>query len=98
MHKRTRALDISRAVKLRVYERDGGQCVLCGRPGVPNAHYISRAHGGLGIEENILTLCPECHDRYDHTDERREIKEELREYLESIYENFDEKKLIYRKD
>lgn len=37
-------------------ERDGGYCIVCGRPGSPWCHYIPRAHGGLGIAENIITL------------------------------------------
>ena len=37
MHKRTKALAISKAVKAAVYARDGGCCVLCGSPyGIPN--------------------------------------------------------------
>lgn len=31
---------------------------MCGSSyAMPNAHYIARAQGGLGIEENIVTLC-----------------------------------------
>lgn len=47
MHKRTKALDIPKTVKDEVWERDGHQCIICGSPyAMPNAHYISRAHGG----------------------------------------------------
>ena len=59
MHKRTKALDIPEKVKRRVWERDGHQCVLCGSIyAMPNAHYISRAQGGLGIEENAVIILP----------------------------------------
>ncbi len=96
MHKRTRALDISAQVKRRVLERDE-QCVWCGREGAPNAHYISRAQGGLGVEENILTLCTECHRRYDQTSDRPLMREYFREYLRGIYPEWDEGKLVYKK-
>ena len=94
---RTKALEISKAVKARVYERDGGCCVLCGRPGNPEAHFISRQKSGLGIEENVVTLCRDCHRRYDQTIERQAIRWVLAEYLKSKYPDWDESKLIYKK-
>lgn len=98
MHKRTKALAISKAVKAAVYARDGGCCVLCGSPyGIPNAHYISRAQSGLGIEENIVTLCDNCHREYDQGYHRQEIREELREYLKKQYPDWDESKLAHDK-
>lgn len=96
--RRTKALEISAAVKRHVYERDKGCCVLCGSPnGLPNAHYIGRAQGGLGIEKNVVTLCPECHREYDQTARREEIRQELRDYLRGFYPDWDENELIYRK-
>lgn len=98
MHKRTKALAIMPAVKRHVYERDGGRCVLCGSPsGQPNAHYISRAQGGLGIERNIVTLCWDCHRQYDQSSERAHIREELRAYLSGLYPDWNETELIYDK-
>lgn len=98
MHRRTRALAISAKVKAEVWERDFCRCVLCGSPNAaPNAHFISRAQGGLGIPENIVTLCAECHRRYDQTVERSAIRERLRDYLKTWYPVWDETKLIYRK-
>ena len=98
MHKRTKALAISKAVKAAVYARDGGCCVLClSRYGLPEAHYISRAQGGKGIEENIVTLCANCHREYDQGFHRQEIREELREYLKKQYPDWDESKLVYDK-
>lgn len=98
MSKRTKALAIPKEVKARVWERDGGCCIYCGSPlAAPVAHYIARSHGGLGIEENILTLCDACHRRYDQSTDRRSMREYFREYLQSKYPEWDEDDLIYRR-
>ena len=98
MNKRAKALDIPKRVKDEVWERDNHCCVICGSPyAMPNAHYISRSHGGLGVPENIFTACLACHNHYDNGTGREEIKIFLREYLESKYPGWNEKKLIYRK-
>ena len=56
--RRSKATDIPQKVKQAVWERDGGRCVICGNTHnvMPNAHFISRANGGLGIEENVVHL------------------------------------------
>lgn len=95
--KRSRACDIPQKVKKAVWIRDKGRCVFCGRLGNPNAHYISRAKGGLGIEQNILTLCNDCHRRYDQTTDRKALKEYFTAYLKSQYIDWDESKLYYKK-
>ena len=71
---RTKALEIPKEVKEAVAERDMYCCIWCGKPApttnplaFSNAHYIPRSQGGLGIEENILTLDWECHLRYDQS-------------------------------
>ena len=78
--------------------RDGGRCVFCGRQGFPNAHYIPRSHGGLGIEENILTACVECHRRFDSTTDRKIYLDAARRYLSGCYEGWNEEELVYRKE
>lgn len=109
MHGRTKDLGISIRVKEEVAERDSCDghpcCVLCGCPApvnnrlaFSNAHYISRSQGGLGVEENILTLCPYCHARYDHTTDRKMLKAFFGRYLKSKYPDWDESKLIYQKE
>lgn len=98
MHKMTRACQISTKVKQKVRERDNDVCVLCGSPyGEPNAHYIARSHGGLGVEENTLTLCYKCHTAYDNSANRRCIKEILKNHLRKHYPDWDEERLVYRK-
>ena len=104
--KRSKKTDIPMSVKKKVFERDKGRCVVCGNycNVMPNAHYISRQKGGLGIEENIVTLCTElthnkCHRKYDFgtKEERLKIKEKIKKYLQSKYENWNEEDLIYKK-
>lgn len=106
MRKDTKARDFSRPVKMEISARDSIDgwpcCVFCGAAAPSelawsNAHYISRAQGGLGIPENGLTLCPICHMRYDQTTARMEMREYFREYLMGKYENWSEDKLLYRK-
>ena len=103
---RSKATDIPYSVKKRVFLRDEGKCVICGNMinVMPNAHYISRNDGGLGIEENVVTLCTEftenkCHRKYDFgtEEERNYCREKIREYLKSKYKNWNEKNLIYQK-
>ena len=104
--KRALALDIPPEVKERVWWRDSRQCVYCGRYGAyvfPDAHYIPRSKGGLGIEENVLTLCRMCHDRYDNGDilERQTMKLRFKEYLSVWYPEIDyntETQLKYHKE
>lgn len=97
--KQAKAKSISTALKMTVYKRDNGRCVYCGRPGNPEAHFISRSKGGLGVPENIITLCRSCHRMFDQgtREEREGMREYLMEYLMSKYPKWDEKKLIYHK-
>lgn len=97
MHKMTKATAIPESVKRKVYARDGGKCVVCGAPGIPNAHYIRRSQGGLGIEENIVTLCPKCHHDFDNGFKREEIGAWLSEYLDKWYPDFPDEKRVYSK-
>lgn len=98
MRKGTKACDISQSVKEKVWQRDKGRCIVCGSPfAMPNAHYIARSQIGLGIEQNIVTLCAKCHHYYDHTTMREDYREYIRNYLKSKYPDWNEEKLKYRK-
>ena len=96
--KRSRATDIPIRVKKAVAKRDYGLCIFCGRHGYPNAHYIPRSHGGLGIEQNIVTACVECHERMDHTTDRKIYLDAARRYLRERYADWSEDKLTYKKE
>lgn len=104
MRKDTKARAFTEDAKTAIAERDRHEgwpcCVYCGAAAPEklawsNAHFISRAQGGLGIPENGLTLCPACHRKYDQTTARREMRNFFREYLKSKHPGWDESKLYY---
>ena len=94
---RSRALEFPPEVRAAMYERDEGLCVICGKLGIPNAHFIPRSQGGLGIEENGVTLCPDCHHGYDHSGAREYYEALIRQYLDSFYPDFPDEDRIYHK-
>ena len=52
----------------------------------------------MGIEENIVTLCSECHYQEDFGLETKRYEEYIENYLIGIYgENWNKEKLIYKK-
>lgn len=99
--KRGKATDIPMSVKKKVWERDNGCCVVCGNNYnvMPNAHYIRRSKGGLGIEQNVFTACTDltplkCHSNFDnHGIGREKIVANFKRH----YENWNEEELIYKK-
>lgn len=95
--KRSKACDISPRVRKAVYERDRGCSVISGRPGIPNAHYIPRSAGGLGIEQNVVTLTLEEHHDYDNGGRRKEYGEIIKAYLDQQYPGFPDEKRIYNR-
>lgn len=97
MNKRTRAVSIPTKTKREVEERDHCQCIFCGKPGRGEAHFISRAHGGLGIKENLITVCRACHDQLDNSIKRNEMLRVAENYLRAAYPYWDRSLLIYQK-
>ena len=90
---RSKSCDISQEVKKRVWERDGGRCIVCGDTNaLPNAHILSRSKGGLGVEKNIVTLCSimsknKCHHKFDNGSKKEhdKILQIITRYMKSIY-------------
>ena len=99
-HKSTKATEIPRKVKKVVGERDEHACIYCGKyvdVYYANSHYIKRSHLGKGIEQNVVTACPTCHDKYDFKDFDGKMKNYTREYLSRLYDGWNEDDLVYRK-
>ena len=98
MSKKSKACDITPRVRHIVYQRDSKRCILCGTNyPIEVAHYIPRSQCGLGIEQNLVCLCKNCHDKYDNGGKREEHGEDIRGYLKAYYKNWDEKDLVYNK-
>lgn len=111
----TKKTSISNAVRQRVYERDDGECIFCqmgyhadsekqmaneyGYGGRQVMHFVSRARGGLGIEENLAVGCGIHHMLFDNGShgERKEMKPLFEDYLRSLYPEWNEQMLIYNK-
>lgn len=107
MHKETKATAIPASVKAAVFERDGGSCILCGKPGAPHCHVIRRSSGGLGVKQNIVTLCSRCHYAFDEgrflksmppgLQSREEIKTFIYAYMERHYLGWTPESVTYHK-
>jgi len=95
--KRTRACAIQPRVRKAVAIRDSGKCIVCGRPGISNAHIIPRSQGGLGTEQNIVTLCPHCHHEYDNGMNHEKYKKVIYDYIKSKYEYWNEENMKFNK-
>lgn len=99
--RRTKELSITKKVKLAVWERDNHRCIFCGKLvpwNLANSHFVKRSQGGLGIEQNIMTNCEECHKLFDDSKERNEWRLEYAErYLTLKYPNWNIENLKYKK-
>ena len=97
MSNRTKATSIPKKVREEVYARDKC-CIICGSSsGVPNAHYVPRSQSGLGIKENVVTLCMLCHHEMDNGKNSLEIKVKVKEYLDNLYPDFTDEMRTYDK-
>jgi len=59
-------LDANRYRKLhrQILERDGWRCQICGSMKQLQVHHLQlRSHWGSDSEQNLITLCAECHVR-----------------------------------
>lgn len=99
-HKTTIATSIPRKVKEVVWKRDNCSCIFCGKyvdVFWANSHFIKRSHQGMGIEENIFTACPACHNDFDDTPKRKYMLPIAKRYLMSKYDYWNEEMLVYKK-
>lgn len=99
MHKRTKAVAITPKVRQEVEERDNHQCVFCHttKDVRGEMHYIRRSQGGLGIPQNLLTGCRKCHAQFDEGKNKEYYRQKAKEYLQSIYPDWNEEDLVYNK-
>jgi len=99
---RTKATDIPPKVRKEVLVRDKGFCIICGNPGFPNSHYIKKGQGGLGIPQNVVCMCLDCHHAYDNgndSEKTKMIKDKTKKYLKKYYgKTWKEKDLYYQKN
>ena len=99
--KMTDLTEINSKVRERVKKRDSWEgancCIYCGSPhGIQVHHFIERSRGGMGIEQNLVSLCYRCHAKLHGGD--TEIKNFCWEYLHERYPDYTERDLIYRKE
>lgn len=98
MNARTKATSIPPKIKQAVEERDNHYCIFCGSPNARGeAHVISRAQSGMGVEKNLITVCRSCHSKMDNSQARPLYVEKAKEYLKSVYPDWNEEELIYNK-
>lgn len=110
MNKRTKQLQFSQKTIKKIAERDQG-CVLCklgySTEGVDSfalyikdpMHIINKSQGGLGIEQNGALGCRYHHHLLDNGNEglRQQMQESLRDYMKSIYPDWNPDNLVYKK-
>lgn len=98
--KLSKTTSISNEVRQKVWERDKHKCIYCGKY-VPvecaNSHFIKRSQLGLGIEQNIVTACPNCHYKYDFGRNPRPMIIYTWKYLSSQYDGLKRENLVYKK-
>lgn len=99
MHRETKATTISTATKKTVWARDFCRCVVCGSINAgPHCHFIRRSQGGLGVEQNIWTGCDTCHRAFDSEGTDGPLHSRMRDYFRTLYPDWDESKLVYKKE
>jgi len=54
-------------LRQQILRRDGWRCQFCGTMSNLEVHHREfRSHSGADSEENLITLCTECHARAHH--------------------------------
>lgn len=96
--KRSNATNVTYETRVKIIERDNRNCIFCGTGhGLTAAHYISRGQGGLGIEQNVASVCMRCHQLLDHSTNRHVMLKRFRMYLDRFYPDFTDFDRTYRK-
>ena len=96
--KRTKACEIKPKVREEVEERDNHCCIFCGSPNARGeAHIVRRSQGGLGIPENLLTVCRYCHRQLDEGHDRELYMNRAINYMKEHYPDWNMSDLVYKK-
>lgn len=72
----------------RVKARDGNKCILCESTDNLEVHHVAAvAEGGSASDDNLVTLCRECHQKVHHNEESKSVLMSIKEYQERIRES-----------
>lgn len=113
MHKQTKYTAIPASVKKAVALRDSvngpATCIICGAPGGPHCHIVRRSQGGMGVEQNIVTLCGPCHYAFDEgigllrlkplgLNTRADVLRYITDYIKGFYPDWTPESVTYGKE
>lgn len=112
MHRETKETAIPANVKAAVAARDSrngpATCIICGEPGIPCCHVVRRSQGGMGVMENIVSLCSRCHYAFDEGLYMRrleplgfacqqDVENFIIEYIKNLYPSWTPESVTYHK-
>ena len=112
MHRQTKQTAIPASVKAAVALRDSvrgpATCIICGSPGGPHCHIVRRSQGGMGVEQNIVTLCGPCHYALDEglylnrlrplgLNSQQDVRDYVINYIKGFYPDWTEESVKYKK-
>ncbi len=63
-------------LRMIVLRRDAGICQVCGKPVGKSGHVdhiVPKSLGGENTEQNLQTLCHDCHTRKTKREQRRDL-------------------------
>lgn len=113
MHRQTAKTGIPASVKAAVALRDSvngpATCIICGAPGGPHCHIVRRSQGGMGVEQNIVTLCGPCHYAFDEgiglkrlkplgLNTMDDVRRYIVDYISGFYPDWTPERVTYRKE
>ncbi len=110
MNKRTKQLQFSKATVIKIFERDE-DCVFCkmgySTEGADSfdlyikdpMHVINKSKGGLGVVQNGAKGCRYHHHLFDNGNQglRQQMLEDLKQYMISLYPDWNPDNLVYKK-
>lgn len=106
--KRAKACEFSQDTITAIMQRDNYKCLFCRLQKFGKSecdwiqdimHYVNKSAGGLGIPQNGVLGCRYHHSLLDNGNKgyRQEMLQDMKEYLQSIYPDWKEEDLYYKK-